>query len=158
MSDDGAQDGDAGDDRGDGQAAEGGDRGDRGDDADDKGEDKGEDWGDDDGDDGDDRGDDGDDRGDDKGGEEIRDCYQCWGEFPVACEAELVACKEDLACTQLQECPAACGYELKCVAECNEIIPAGVEPLTALLQCMVCDAEAPCAPECDNDVMLSYCE
>ncbi|MEM7154552.1 MAG: hypothetical protein AAF799_17020 [Myxococcota bacterium] len=85
----------------------------------------------------------------------VRACYGCWEDNSASCEA-LDTCKADLACSQLLDCPFACGGTLDCVAECNEIIPSGVEPLTELVQCMVCEG-APCAEDCQNDVMQSYC-
>lgn len=95
-------------------------------------------------------------RDDPKGGEGIRACFECWKQTPEACERPVAECWDSLACTQLMDCPAACEFSPDCVAECNEIIPSGVETLTAAVQCMVCD-DGPCAADCGNDWIQSYC-
>jgi len=86
-------------------------------------------------------------------------CIQCWydeAQVNGTCATEAEACEESLACTQLQWCPFIC-EQPNCVEECNEVIPMGVEPLTALVQCMACDG-GPCASECQASVMLAYCK
>jgi len=87
-----------------------------------------------------------------------KSCVQCWYDTQVngACVNEAKACEESLACSQLQWCPQLCGKP-DCVEECNQIIPTGVAPLTALVQCMAC-GNAPCASDCEGSVLLSYCD
>jgi hypothetical protein len=104
----------------------------------------------------DDGGVDGGDPDDPNSGAAIRNCFGCWEDYSAQCQVELDACKASLACSQLMDCPLACGYQPECITECNEIIPSGVEPLTAVIECMVCSG-GPCAADCMNDVMLSYC-
>ena len=88
--------------------------------------------------------------------EDIRakECVTCWYE-QADCSAQAEACEESLACTQLQWCPFLCDRP-DCVQECNEIIPSGVELLTALAECAVCDSGA-CASECAGSNLLEYC-
>jgi len=88
-----------------------------------------------------------------------KSCIQCWydeSDATGACSAEAKACELSLACTQLQWCPLIC-EKPGCWQECNEIIPTGVEPLSDLVQCMACDG-GPCANECEDSVMLAYCD
>lgn len=90
---------------------------------------------------------------------EEKSCIECWydeSEETGQCSDEAKACQASLACTQLQWCPVLC-EKPGCWEECNEIIPSGVEPLRDLVECMVCDG-GPCAEECADSVMLSYCE
>jgi len=144
----------------------GAESGDSGGGDDDKGGDDKDDWG------AEDRGaaedsggDDRDDKPDDDGGDPddpnsgvaVRECLECWAEQSAECQPLLDACKADLACGQLIDCPFACGGTLECVQECNEIIPSGVEALTEVMECLVCNNDAPCVADCQNDVMLSYC-
>jgi len=85
-------------------------------------------------------------------------CVECWydvSQTGEACEDEAKACDQSLACTQLQWCPLICAKP-DCWQECNEVIPTGVAPLTALVQCVACD-DGPCAEECQDSVMLGYC-
>ena len=87
-----------------------------------------------------------------------KSCVSCWYDETVtggACQAEATACQQSLACTQLQWCPSFCGKP-GCLDECNAIIPSGVAPLTALVQCVACDG-GPCAEACNGSVMLQYC-
>jgi hypothetical protein len=85
-------------------------------------------------------------------------CINCLYEESVGttCEALAATCKDSVACTQLQWCPTLCG-EPNCWTECNDVIPSGVKPLSALVQCMAC-GEAPCADACAKSVVLSYCD
>ncbi len=86
-------------------------------------------------------------------------CVQCWydeSQMTGVCVDEAKACEQSLACSQLQWCPMLCGKP-DCIQECNEIIPSGVAPLSALVQCMACE-DGPCAEECQDSVMLSYCK
>jgi hypothetical protein len=88
-----------------------------------------------------------------------KSCIGCWYDEAQAtgvCGAEAKACEDSLACTQLQWCPLLCEKD-DCIEECNVIIPTGVAPLTALVQCMACDG-GPCAGACQGSVMLSYCD
>ena len=87
-----------------------------------------------------------------------KECVECWYDLAEdgGCEDEAEACEDDLACQQLTWCPFLCD-EPDCLDECNEVIPTGVEPLTALVQCMACD-DAPCADACAGSVHLGYCE
>jgi hypothetical protein len=85
-------------------------------------------------------------------------CVQCWydeADNGGPCEAEATACTYSLACTQLQWCPTMC-EKPGCFEECNAIIPTGVAPLAALVQCSACNG-GPCADECQGSVMLAYC-
>lgn len=85
-------------------------------------------------------------------------CIQCWYDATQTggiCADEGMACEYDLACTQLQWCPLICG-KAECWAECNAIIPTGVAPLTALVQCVACGS-GPCSEPCQGSVMLNYC-
>ncbi len=86
-------------------------------------------------------------------------CIQCWydeAESGGTCEDEAKACEASLACTQLQWCPTLCGKP-ECFDECNAVIPSGVEALTALARCAVCD-DGPCADECEDSLMRRYCD
>ena len=96
--------------------------------------------------------------GKDEAGEElddVRDCFECF-EQSDECSELLAACKDSLACTQLMDCPFDCGGSQDCVDECKSIIPTGVEPLTELVECMVCGG-GPCVDECVNPWVQSYC-
>jgi hypothetical protein len=85
-------------------------------------------------------------------------CIECWDDNAAgACSKEYDTCAATLACIQLRNCPFSCIDKSVCVEECNEIIPTGLEPLTALVQCMAC-AGGPCADACSDSVTLSYCE
>ena len=84
-------------------------------------------------------------------------CIECmYSQQAPACEQQATACEQDLACQQLQWCPTLCGKD-GCFEECNEVIPDGVAPLSALVQCAVCDA-GPCAQECVGSVLLGFCK
>ena len=83
-------------------------------------------------------------------------CFSCW-DSTGACAVEHDACDKSLACLELRNCPFTCGSKPGCVDACNEIIPTGVEPLTALAQCMICN-DGPCATECADSIMRAYCE
>jgi len=88
-----------------------------------------------------------------------KSCVKCWYDESAstgACGAEAKACESSVACTQLQWCPTLCG-KLGCWQECNDVIPSGVDPLAALVQCMAC-GQGPCAEVCQGSVMLSYCD
>lgn len=86
-----------------------------------------------------------------------KSCVQCWYDAEAgACADEAKACEDSLACTQLQWCPFLC-EDTDCVEQCAEIIPSGVEPLTALVRCAICD-DGPCAEACADSAMLAYCE
>ena len=86
-----------------------------------------------------------------------RDCYECMKKNALACDDEYEACEESLACTMLSQCPYECFGDSECIEECNSIIPSGVETLTALVQCMICEG-GPCASDCDGSILGSYCE
>ena len=90
---------------------------------------------------------------------EARACLGCWKDALDAevCETEYDACIDSLACAQLLECPYDCGNTPECVAECMAIIPSGVEAMSAVVGCMVCDA-GPCAADCQVPAMTAYCE
>lgn len=86
-----------------------------------------------------------------------RACVECWYvEGVQACGALLESCEADLACSLLMNCPYDCEATSDCVAECNEIVPTGVEPLTELVQCMACGG-APCATACAESHFVEYC-
>lgn len=89
--------------------------------------------------------------------EEARACMECWYKSPGPCAGLLEACESDLACSQLLECPYECGANEDCFAQCNEIIPSGVEPVTELVQCLVCQEDSPCAADCTLPGLLDYC-
>jgi hypothetical protein len=85
-------------------------------------------------------------------------CFECW--YDVGddfCTEELETCEKSLACGQLRDCPFACKGTPECIGDCQEIIPTGVAPLTALVQCMACN-NGPCADECAGAVTLVYCD
>ena len=85
-------------------------------------------------------------------------CYACWEDnADGACATEHDTCEKSLACVELRNCPFTCGSKPGCVDECNAIIPTGVEPLTELAQCIMCDA-GPCATACAESIMQAYCE
>lgn len=87
-----------------------------------------------------------------------KSCYTCFEDNKGgACAAEYEACLESLACLQLRDCPFTCGEKPGCVEECNEIIPSGVAPLTALVQCMAC-GDGPCSSACSASLNQAYCE
>ncbi len=84
-------------------------------------------------------------------------CMQCWNDQAAGqCSAQYKACQNSLACTQLSTCPFACKGTPECFAECNKIIPTGVAPLTALVQCIACN-NGPCSVECQSSILLAYC-
>lgn len=88
-----------------------------------------------------------------------KSCIDCWYDESAStgqCAEQAAICEADLACQQLQWCPLLCEGE-NCFEECNEIIPSGVEPLSALVQCMACDG-GPCAQACAGSLMLQYCK
>ncbi len=85
-------------------------------------------------------------------------CLQCWNEQAAGqCSAVYKACENSLACTQLSTCHFACKGTPECFAECNTIIPSGVAPLTAVVQCMACN-NGPCSVPCQTSILLGYCK
>ena len=88
-----------------------------------------------------------------------RDYYECMAKaekYDGACTAEWKACNDSLACHMLLLCPYECYGDPDCIDQCHEIIPTGVELVTALIQCMVCD-DGPCAGDCQNTTWQQYC-
>ncbi len=84
-------------------------------------------------------------------------CIECWEEQSAgSCAAPYEACEESLACVQLRNCPFSCIGKESCLEECNEIIPSGVPPLSALVQCMMCGAGV-CAAPCAGSIYQAYC-
>jgi len=91
----------------------------------------------------------------DEWGEMERACFACL-ESTEACEAQWDACEENLGCQLLLDCPFACGATAECVAQCNDVIPSGVAPLTELYECLICNG-GPCADACAAAALASYC-
>ena len=88
--------------------------------------------------------------------EREKPCVECmYDRAGTECAAEAEACEKSLACQQLQWCPSLCGSP-DCLEECNDIIPTGVAPLSALVQCAACSG-GPCAEECQGAAILAYC-
>ena len=84
-------------------------------------------------------------------------CIACWDDNANGiCSAQYETCDKSLACIQLRNCPFSCVINKDCIEECNQIIPTGVAPLTALVQCMACSG-GPCEQECQDSVTQSYC-
>jgi len=89
---------------------------------------------------------------------EDRACHGCWYENKLGeCAELLAACEDDLACSLLMTCPYDCAGEPDCVEQCNAIVPSGVEPLTALANCMNC-GQGPCVDACAESHFAEYCE
>jgi len=85
-------------------------------------------------------------------------CIECWDDNANGiCSAQYETCDKSLACIQLRNCPFSCVVNKDCIEECNQIIPTGVAPLTALVQCMACSG-GPCEQECQDSVTLFYCD
>ena len=86
-----------------------------------------------------------------------RYCYMCMKENAGSCAEEHAACQADLACKVLSSCPFNCTGDTDCIEQCKDIVPKGVEKLSALVQCMICD-NGPCQIDCIGSSMLTYCE
>ena len=92
-------------------------------------------------------------------GRAAKDCVECWNDetrTEGTCAEEATRCRDNLACTQLQWCPLICEQD-NCIEGCNEVIPTGVAPLTAIVRCAAC-GDGPCAEACRDSYLLSYCE
>jgi hypothetical protein len=83
---------------------------------------------------------------------------ECWGcvEMVVGgpCEPFLAQCENDLACNVLVNCYEQCGWTGSCVKQCNSIVPSGVAPVSAILDCAACDH---CFDVCAGSSMMLFC-
>ena len=70
------------------------------------------------------------------------------------CENQLLACQNNVACTDLAECASGCDWTYQCVDQCNAIHPQGIGPLSALLSCSVCVS---CWNQCASTGLTMYC-
>jgi hypothetical protein len=83
-------------------------------------------------------------------------CWECaeLKEESGQCEFELDQCFDNLACNTLFSCYDECEYGGDCVLECNEIVPSGVDAMSALLSCIACDN---CQMECAGSAFTQFC-
>ncbi len=85
-----------------------------------------------------------------------RNCYECLKKNAHLCAEQYEACEESLACTMLSKCPYECLGDPDCIADCNNIIPKGVQTLSKLVGCMICGG-GPCEIDCVGSVLNEYC-
>lgn len=77
------------------------------------------------------------------------DCSACQTcAFDADCSAEAADCTAEPECLSLNECTNACAaYDDACIQACVDANPNGVDPLSALIDCVYCDA---CYVTCDG--------
>ena len=71
------------------------------------------------------------------------------------CSSDYQACKQNPECNAIRQCHQQCGYDVACVAQCDEAHPSGQAAYQAYLGCAVCGT---CMMQCASDaIYMTYC-